>query len=246
MNAIVKEDEAIGKQALEFWITLSEKELSILEEIEETGAEIKNYEFVQKAMQNVMPVILESLTKQDEDPENEEATIATQAGTLLRSISNLVKEKILPLVFPFINKFINDNDWRKWEAATFAFGAILEGPDTSHLTQLISQAFPLLMKHMKDKEQLVKDTAAWTIATICEIHPILAKSQLQNLMHVLVDSLNEPPKVASQVCFALHNLAQTFFNESENQSSPISYYFQPVITKLLEMTKRFFFNFKFL
>eukprot|EP01091_Cochliopodium_minus_P014483 TRINITY_DN491_c0_g1_i1.p1 TRINITY_DN491_c0_g1~~TRINITY_DN491_c0_g1_i1.p1 ORF type:complete len:855 (-),score=232.94 TRINITY_DN491_c0_g1_i1:60-2624(-) len=237
MNAITKDKETIGMQAIEFWITLCERELNIEDENESGGKE-EMYEFVGKAMQNLMPIILESLTKQDEDPESEESNIATQSGTLLRYMSTLVRDKIVSLVLPFITKFINDIDWRKREAATFAFGAILDGPESSTLGQLINQAFPILLNHMRDKEQIVKDTAAWTLASICELHPEQAKLQTQNLMMVLVEALKEPPKVASRVCHALHNLAEAFMSESDQDSSPLSQYFQPVITKLLESTKR--------
>ena len=237
LNAITKDKESVGIQAMEFWITIAEVENGIIDENNNGGNE-KIHNFIREALQYLMPIIIESLTKQDEDPESEETTIAVTAGTLLREIAILVEDKVVELVLPFVQKNINDIDWRKREAATFAFGSILEGPDPKKLSQLINQAFPILIQHMKDSNQLVRDTAAWTIASICEYHPEQAKIQIQPLMHVLAESLSQPPKVAARVCHALHNLADAYENESSNPTSPISLYFQPIIAKLLESTKR--------
>ena len=127
---------------MEFWITIAEVENGIIDENNNGGNE-KIHNFIREALQYLMPIIIESLTKQDEDPESEETTIAVTAGTLLREIAILVEDKIVELVLPFVQKNINDIDWRKREAATFAFGSILEGPDPKKLSQLINQAFPI-------------------------------------------------------------------------------------------------------
>jgi hypothetical protein len=50
-----------------------------------------------------------------------------------------------------------------------AFGAILEGPDPSHLKPLVEEAMPMLIQLMKDESVAVKDTAAWTIGRVCEL-----------------------------------------------------------------------------
>jgi len=237
LTAITKDKESVGMQAIEFWTSLCEVELRIMEE-NDLGSNEPIHNFINGALNYLIPIILDALTKQDDDPESEESTLATQAGTLLRNISILVQDKIVQLVLPFVQKFINDNDWRKREAATFAFGAILEGPESNNLSNLISQAFPILLQHMKDNEQIVRDTTAWTLANICEFHPEQAKLQVHNLVNVLIESLTQPPKVASRVCHALHNLAETFESLCEEKSSPISQYFKPVISKLLESTNR--------
>ena len=236
---MIKDEELVGIQAIEFWITICETEIRIIEENESGGSE-PLHNFIFGALSFLVPKLLEALTKQDEDPESEETTIATQAGSLLRYIATLVEDKIVELVIPFVQKNINDNDWRKREAATFAFGAILEGPSSKIIGNFISQAFPILMQHMKDPEQIVRDTTAWTIANICELHPDLAKSQLQPLMIVLAESLGQPPKVAARVCHALHNLAEAYEDLSGEETSPLSNYFQPIITKLLESSNRYF------
>eukprot|EP01091_Cochliopodium_minus_P014484 TRINITY_DN491_c0_g2_i1.p1 TRINITY_DN491_c0_g2~~TRINITY_DN491_c0_g2_i1.p1 ORF type:complete len:734 (-),score=213.11 TRINITY_DN491_c0_g2_i1:487-2688(-) len=235
LTAITKDKETVGMQALEFWITICETELR-LTDYGSTSEPV--HHFINGALKYIVPNILESLTKQDEDPESEEKTLSTQAGTLLGFISELVEDKIVELVIPFVQQHLNDNDWRKREAATYAFGAILIGPETGTLSNIIKQALPVLLQHMKDQEQIVRDTSAWAIAQICELHPEQAKLQLQQLMVVLAESLTQPPKVAARVCHALHNLAESYISFCDQDTSPLSTYFQGIIAKLLEVSNR--------
>ncbi len=81
--------------------------------------------------------------------------------------------------------------------------------------------------------QLVRDTTAWTIGAICELHPHLAKEHVQQLMPVLVEHLAEKPAVASQVCYAIHYLADAFEEERDNASSHLSRFFHGVVQKLM-------------
>lgn len=81
--------------------------------------------------------------------------------------------------------------------------------------------------------QLVRDTTAWTIGAICELHPDLAKEHVQHLMPVLVEHLGEKPAVASQVCYAIHYLAEAFEDERDAPTSPLSRFFHHVVQKLM-------------
>lgn len=54
-------------------------------------------------------------------------------------------------------------DWRCREAATFAFGSILEGPSLDQLAKLSSSGFEFLVNAMKDSNSQVRHTTAWTI-----------------------------------------------------------------------------------
>lgn len=51
-----------------------------------------------------------------------------------------------------------------------AFGAVLEGPDPVNLRPIVEQAMPMLIELMHDPSVVVKDTAAWTIGRVCELH----------------------------------------------------------------------------
>lgn len=62
-----------------------------------------------------------------------------------------------------IDKKAAPEDWRYREAATSAFGAILEGPSTEKLAQYVAAGLGFLLNAMKDPNQQVRHTTAWTI-----------------------------------------------------------------------------------
>jgi importin subunit beta-1 len=106
------------------------------------------------------------------------------------------------------------------------------------LTNIINQAMSVLLRHMSDKEQIVRDTTAWTIGAVCELHPSVAKEHVQALMGTLVDHLKEKPAVAAQVCYAIHYLAESFEEEKDNPSSALSRFFQGVVQQLMACCDR--------
>lgn len=62
-----------------------------------------------------------------------------------------------------IQKNGSPEDWRCREAATFAFGSILEGPQVETLAQLARSGLGFLLSALKDANPSVKNTTAWTI-----------------------------------------------------------------------------------
>lgn len=65
-----------------------------------------------------------------------------------------------------IDKKSSPEDWRYREAATAAFGAILEGPSVERLSTYVAAGVGFLLNAMKDPNQQVRHTTAWTIGRI--------------------------------------------------------------------------------
>lgn len=79
----------------------------------------------------------------------------------------------------------------------------MEGPKT-YLAQLITQALSVLLQHLKaDPVVYVKDTTAWTIGRVCQLHPQTVMGGLQELITILAGSLGDSPRVAANVCWVL-------------------------------------------
>lgn len=61
----------------------------------------------------------------------------------------MLQDAIVPVVMPFVQENIGKNtapeDWRFREAATFAFGSILEGPSPRSLADTVRQAMGFLL-----------------------------------------------------------------------------------------------------
>lgn len=192
-----------------------------------------------------MPVLLLLLTKQQEDADEDEWNVSMAAGTCLSLLAGAVQDSIVPAVIPFIEAHIKAEDWHQREAAVMTFGSILEGPDPAVLTPLVNQALPLLIDMMGDSNAHVKDTTAWTLGRICDllISTIKPDVHLHPLISALVRGLEDSPRIVSNCCWALMNLADQlslyYGDESEGQTSgPLSPYFEGVVGALLQVTGR--------
>lgn len=242
LEGIKKDEEQVALQAVEFWSTLCDEEIYLNEEAEE-AAELKqkperqSNNFVRGAMKYLVPILTEALTKQEDEPDEDTWNLATSAGTCLALVAMTVGDEIVPVVMPFVTQFIGSENWKQREAATLAFGAILEGPK-GYLPGLITQALPVLLNHMKDSVVYVQDTTAWTIGRVCQLHPHTVGGFLTQVIQVLAESLGDSPRVASNVCWALHNLAVSYEDDSDKQTSALSPFYQIVLQKLMVTTER--------
>jgi len=239
LKSIREDDESVALQAIEFWSTICDEELDIAFEAEEGYEEEPrtSHRFILGALSYITPVMTECLTKQEDEPDEDLWTVATAAATCLSLITNAVEDEIVPHVMPFIEQNIQSTNWKLKEAATLAFGAILEGPKEK-LKPLIVQALPLLLVHMSDSNVYVKDTTAWTIGRVCQLHGSIVATGLSHVMQTLLRGLTDSSRVASYVCFALHNLFDTFQAESGQNTGALSPFYSTTLTGLAQVTSR--------
>jgi importin subunit beta-1 len=192
----------------------------------------------------IVPVLLNLLTHQDEDADEDEWNVAMAAGTCIGLLAQAVQDALVPAVIPFIEANIRAQDWHAREAAIMTFGSILEGPDPNVLAPLVNQALPLLIQLMTDQNLNVKDTTAWTLGRVCDLLVMTIKPDvhLHDLVSALVSGLSDNPRIIANCCWALMNLADQLgsFYEDEAQgstSNPLSPYYQGVVEALLRVTE---------
>ncbi|XWS50326.1 hypothetical protein CRYUN_Cryun12cG0078700 [Craigia yunnanensis] len=191
-------------------------------------------------------MLLETLLKQEEDQDRDEGAwnIAMAGGTCLGLVARTVGDDIVPLVVPFIEENITKPDWRHREAATYAFGSILEGPSPEKLIPLVNVVLTFMLSALtKDPNSHVKDTIAWTLGRIFEfLHgsavdlPIITQENCQQIVTVLLQNMKDTPNVAEKACGALYFLAQGY--EEVGPSSPLTPFFQEIVQSLLTVTHR--------
>ncbi|KAH7882223.1 armadillo-type protein [Phlebopus sp. FC_14] len=241
-------DERVALQAVEFWTTVCEEEIELAHEAREAAdygepPEVESKFFAKVALPEVIPVLLALLTRQEEDADEDEWNISMSAGTCLSFIAQAVADPIVPAVIPFIEAHIKSQDWHQREAAVMTFGSILDGPDPTVLTSLVNQALPLLIGMMNDSNIHVKDTTAWTLGRICDLLIITIKPDvhLHPLVSALVTGLQDNPRIVTNCCWALMNLAdQLGYLEDEtepSQTGPLSPYYEGIINALLRVTE---------
>lgn len=242
-NAVKVDEEPVALQAIEFWSSICDDEILIQEEygddeVESTTA--TNFQFIKKALPVLVPMLLETLLKQEEDQDQDDAwNLSMAGGTCLGLVARTVGDDVVPLVMPFVESNISSPDWRKREAATFAFGSILEGPSIEKLSPLVNLGLDFLLNAMKDQVVHVKDTTAWTLGRIFEFmhspssdFSVVNASNQPRIMSVLLESVKDSPNVADKVCGAIYNLALGY-EDCDSASSLFSPYIGDVISSLL-------------
>lgn len=260
-------EETIALQAVEFWSTVCEIETELAWEAQEvlqyasfppppltsTISQASEYGeqpetdskfFAKTALPEIVPVLLQLLTRQEEEADEDEWNISMAAGTCLGLLAQAVADTIVPAVIPFIEANIRAQDWHHREAAVMTFGSILEGPDPTVLTPLVNQALPILIDMMTDPNTQVKDTVAWTLGRICDllVSTIKPDVHLHPLISALVNGLQDNPRIVANCCWGLMNLAdQLGWSEGDDPAQaaggPLSPYNEGIIQALLRVTE---------
>lgn len=252
MEAMKSDIDEVALQGIEFWSNVCDEEVDL--EIEATEAAeqgrppTRTSRFYAKgALQYLVPILMQTLTKQEEHDDEDDWNPCKAAGVCLMLMATCCEDDIVPHVLPFVKDNIKHPDWRYRDASVMAFGCILEGPDPSNLKPVVEQAMPMFIELMSDESVVVRDTVAWTIGRVCELNPeaVVNENYLKPLLEALVKGLSAEPRVASNVCWAFNSLAEAAFEAAETpeegqepETYCLSSYFEIIVSKLLETTER--------
>nr|CAD7587406.1 unnamed protein product [Timema genevievae] len=252
LESMKSDVDEVALQGIEFWSNVSDEEVDLaIEDTEATEAgrpPCRTSRFYAKgALQYLVPVLMQKLTKQEEYDDEDDWNPSKSAGVCLMLLATCCEDDIVPFVLPFVKDNIKSTDWRYRDAALMAFGSILGGLDAATLKPLVEQAMPTLIELMYDSSVVVRDTAAWTFGRICEIIPEAAinETYLKPLLESLVNGLKAEPRVAANVCWAFTGLAEASYEQAEGNSEEgqpetycLSQYFEFIVQRLLETTDR--------
>ncbi|WYZ39380.1 hypothetical protein EsH8_III_001294 [Colletotrichum jinshuiense] len=236
-------DEDVAKLAVEFWSTVCEEEIGI----EDDNAQVESadqmrpfYNFARVAANEVVPVLLMLLTKQDEDAADDEYNLARAAYQCLALYAQAIGAAIISPVLQFVEGNLRAEDWHHRDAAVSAFGAIMDGPDEKVLDPIVKQALPILIGMMDDSSLQVKDSTAYALGRITESvsDSIDPNQHLDPLIRSLFNGLMSNAKIASSCCWALMNLAERFSGDFGAAQNPLTPHFNQSVTNLLALTAR--------
>uniref|UniRef100_A0A7N6FA32 Importin N-terminal domain-containing protein n=1 Tax=Anabas testudineus TaxID=64144 RepID=A0A7N6FA32_ANATE len=252
IEAMKSDIDEVALQGIEFWSNVCDEEMDLAIEASEASEQGRPPEHTSKfyakgALQYLVPILTQTLTKQDENDDDDDWNPCKAAGVCLMLLATCCEDDVVPHVLPFIKEHIKHPDWRYRDASVMAFGSILEGPELNQLKPLVIQAMPTLIELMKDPSVVVRDTTAWTVGRICELLPEAAINEvyLAPLLQCLIEGLGAEPRVASNVCWAFSSLAEAAYeatDTAEGQEEPSTYClsssFEIIVQKLLETTDR--------
>ncbi|KAF7269113.1 hypothetical protein GWI33_017862 [Rhynchophorus ferrugineus] len=253
LEAMKSDNDAVALQGIEFWSNVSDEEVDLA--IEDTEAQEAgrppsrvSRHYAKGALQYIVPILLQKLTKQEELDDEDDWNPSKAAGVCLLLLATCCEDEIVPHVLPFIKENIKSDNWRFRDASLMAFGSILGGLENNTLKPLVEQAMPTLIELMYDGSVMVRDTAAWTFGRICEIIPDAAINEtfLKPLLESLITGLKAEPRVAANVCWAFSGLAEAAFEaatcdlveDTAPETYCLSQYFEFIVQRLLEATDR--------
>lgn len=249
LNAMKSENEQVSLQGIEFWSNVCEEEIDLsieVQEAQESGrppTRVSKF-YARGALQFLVPVLMEKLTKQDDMDDEDDWNPSKAASVCIMLLATCCEEEIVPHVLPFVKTHIKSPNWRFRDAALMSFGSILGGINEQTAKPLVEQALPTLIELMYDESVTVRDTTAWVFGRVYELVPAAAISEtyLKPLLEALVRGLKAEPRVAANVCWAFTNLvaaaADTDNNESMQETNCLSQYFEFIVQQLLETTQR--------
>ena len=244
----IREDkEDVAKSAIEFWSSLAEVEQELLDEAADLAdrglpAERPCMRYVAAALTHLAPILTETLAKQDEDADEDTYNLHMAGHICLSLISQTVEDAVVPVVVPFVQQNIQNENWRLRDAAIMAFTSMLDGPSVKTIGPYVAQALPVLLNLMSDQHLMVRDTAAHCISRICLLHVRCIPGEIfPSIMQALIAKCGEAaPKVASQACSGLHNLASAFTEEAQQgqETNALSQYMPSLLQVLLQVCDR--------
>lgn len=198
------------------------------------------YNFARVACGEVIPVLLQLLTKQDEDAADDEYNISRAAYQCLQLYAQAAGHIVIQPVIQFVEANLRSDDWHNRDAAVSAFGAIMDGPDEKTLEPIVKSGMQPLISMMQDPSIHVRDSTAYALGRITEScsGAIDPSQHLEPLMRALFDGLLNNPKMAASCCWALMNLAERFAGEPGDSSNPLTPHFNESVSNLLALTGR--------
>lgn len=232
-----RSDDKAAQTAIAFWTTVCEAEI----EIEEEGDDdVKSLDIIKKVAGALVPVILETLTQQDDSLDDDEMSIAMSGQACLQLVTRTIGYEVVPLTLPFITANIGNSSWHFKEASILAFGTILDGTEPTSVEQYVRQALPLLVPNLRDSQKLSRDSTCWTLGNVFKFHPTCVPDVLALVNELLLSLDDNAPSVCAQACYALHCFAeaQGRWKECSDDTNYISKCLPVLLSKLLAVTNR--------
>ncbi|KAI3404933.2 kap95 [Candida oxycetoniae] len=250
VSGMQSSDEKVACMAVEFWSTVCEEELEIALQRHDLGldplqaaqsSELVSYNFALIASSEVLPTLLTLLTRQNEDPEDDDWSVAMAAGACLQLYAQDIGNYVVEPTIQFVGaNLTNKENWRAREAAVMAFGSILDGPDSEQLKSIINQALSPILELIEDKNLQVKETVAWCLGRIADmvVDAIDTQTQLPQLLQALVNGLQDHPKVSTNCCWTLINLVEQLYSDTGAETSVMSPYYTTIVPVLMQASGR--------
>lgn len=230
-SAVFSDSESVALQAMLFWTSICDTEREMYEE----GNTKECLNYAQQGATELVDLCLKCLVRQEEGQTEDDWNISIAGGKLLQSLASCLQNAVAGHVMPFVFANVNEEDWRKCEAALMAFGCVIGGPDPKDIQDTVAQAVPGLLNYFRHKNPMVADTAGWVLAKVCELFPdvfLEVPSNLQQLLNIIGPSISAADAMAIRACNSIHNLALAYEDEEDQQQNELSSFYKDIVMAL--------------
>jgi len=234
-ETIKSSSEKVAIPAMEFWSTICDEEL-YLKDLEQAGqaGDRRCLNIISMAIQYLVPLLTQTLTKQQSEEDDDTWNLAMAAGTCLTLVAQVVGDQCVDPVVAFVHANFTNADWKYREAAILAYGSIMEGPTSAKMQPLVMQSYQPLVMALQDPSVAVRDTLAWTLGRIAQFHPTIVP--VRELTPVLGQALAQQPRVAANICWVIQVMAEA--QQQGQQTTVLSEFFMFLCQALVEVTTR--------
>jgi importin subunit beta-1 len=245
LNAINTQSDAVARQAINVWVMVCDAEY----DAENGDDPAQCQKFIKGAAKYLIPVLLQTMAKQEEDQDVDSYNKSTEAAWCLVAIATVIENEVMEIVVPWVQQNIQQGDWRLREAAVMAYGCIMEGlNENSNMASHAPAVLDFCLGYIKDDaNDLVKHSASWTITKVFESeHAFITVLQgldarIQRILEVMHTA--EPP-TSAQLAQALRNVAEGVMRLAEEPEKvaglgyPLAPVFQVVVDCLYATADR--------
>lgn len=250
IHGMQSEHEGVQCMAIEFWSTVSEVEADLqerIEDIEATGSAVpgeegypKLFNFIGKALPQILPPILKLLVKEDEDVDEDEWNVVMAAGMCLQLIAKTARDQVLDITMTFVSSNIQLPNWNDREAAVMAFGSVLEGPEETKLLPVVQSSLQPLAAMITDPSLSVRETVAWCLGRVADfvIGAVSSPQSLEILLQAVVRGLQDNPRVITHSCWTIINLSEQLNPIPQESTSLLSPFYETLVASLVSASDR--------
>ena len=232
LQAINSGKQKIVFQGIEFWSTVCDVELEMMENCD---CEYTLYS------SSVLPELLDSLhgvimtvTENDQD----DWTPSKAASECLRLLSNCCGNDVIQRCLMFITQNIYSEDWTMKYASIMSLASNLEGPDKNLVLPMVRSFFQIAGKLLEDGNLQVRQATSWTISYMAEILPEILKDPdiLPIFMQLNTSCLSKEAVIVEHACTTITSLAPLLYSP-DNLLEPSSInYFSIILDRLVWLT----------
>ena len=232
LTAINTQEDSVARQAINVWVQVCDAEYD--------ADEGQNQKFIKGASRYLIPVLLQTMAKQEDDQDPDSFNKSTEAAWCLAAVATVIENDIIEHVVPWVTQNIQHGDWHLKEAAVMAYGCILDGMNEQ--ANMPSHAPPVLdfcLGYIKDDpNDLVKNSSAWTITKICESEhafETIADARFPERVQRILEVMHTAePATSAHLAISVRHIADNVLRMVEDGQSAGTYPLAPMFSGIVE------------